>query len=122
MSKLVSYALRHRPDQFAIELDDDGWAPVDRLIDALRGRRGWADLQPAHLEAMIDSAQRQRHELRNGRIRALYGHSLPGQVEHVPERAPGRLFHGTPRRALEGIKSAGLLPRGRQYVHLARRA
>ena len=37
-SKLLSYVLRHRPDEVGIELDEAGWADVDELIDGLRDR------------------------------------------------------------------------------------
>jgi putative RNA 2'-phosphotransferase len=120
LSKLVSYALRHRPWEFELELDADGWTPVEQLVDALRGEPGWESLQVADLEAMVAAAARSRHELRDGRIRARYGHSVPGRIEHEAEPAPGRLFHGTARSALSAIARDGLLPRRRQYVHLAR--
>jgi putative RNA 2'-phosphotransferase len=113
--------LRHRPWEFELELDADGWVPLDQLIDALRSERGWEALTAADVEAMLAAATRQRHELRDGRIRAQYGHSVPGRIEHEPEPAPGQLFHGTARSALAAINRDGLLPRRRQYVHLARR-
>lgn len=121
LSKLVSYALRHRPWEFELELDAQGWTPIDQLVEALRAEPGWETLQAADVDAMIAAAPRQRHELRDGRIRARYGHSVPGLIQHEPEAAPGRLFHGTARDALAGIAREGLLPRRRQYVHLARR-
>ena len=68
----------------------------------------------------MENSPRQRFELRDGRIRAHYGHTVPGRIEHEPEPSPGTLFHGTPSRALPGIREQGLLPRKRQYVHLAR--
>ena len=121
LSKLVSYALRHRPWEFELELDADGWVSVEQLVAALRVERGWESLREDDLEAMLAAAPRARHELRDGRIRARYGHSVPGRIEHEAEPHPGRLFHGTARGALAGIARDGLLPRGRQYVHLARR-
>ncbi len=120
LSKLVSFALRHEPWQFELELDAGGWVPVDQLLDALRTEPGWSDLEAAELAAMIEAAPRARHELRDGRIRAHYGHSIPGRIEHEPEPEPGTLYHGTPERAIASIRAQGLLPRRRQYVHLAR--
>jgi putative RNA 2'-phosphotransferase len=51
-------------------------------------------------------------------IRALYGHSIrvdPG----VPLQPPEHLYHGTARRTLSAILRHGLLPVGRQHVHLS---
>lgn len=119
LSKLVSYSLRHRPWELELEPDAAGWVPVEQLVEALRSQPGWTSLEPTDLEAMIAAAPRQRHELQDGRIRALYGHSVPGHVTQAPELAPGTLFHGTARDAVVAIGRDGLLPRGRQYVHLA---
>ncbi|WP_196776849.1 RNA 2'-phosphotransferase [Haloechinothrix halophila] len=40
LSKVVSYALRHAPWLYELELDAEGWAPVDQLLDALRAKGG----------------------------------------------------------------------------------
>lgn len=66
-------------------------------------------------------ASKQRHEIRAGRIRALYGHSLPGRVERVPASPPDEMFHGTSPAAAEAIRvEGGLHPMGgRQFVHLS---
>jgi putative RNA 2'-phosphotransferase len=68
---------------------------------------------------MIAAADKQRHELREGRIRALYGHSIPGKFKRTPAVPPDVLFHGTSPSSLPAIGSSGLLPMGRQYVHLS---
>ena len=53
-------------------------------------------------------------------MRARYGHSLDGRIEHQRvEEAPAILFHGTARRNESSIREQGLLPSGRQYVHLS---
>ena len=121
LSKFVSYALRHRPWEFELELDADGWVPVEQLVEALRHERGWESLRAEDLVAMIAAAPRPRHEMRDDLIRARYGHSVPRRIQHEAESPPELLFHGTARNALPGIALYGLLPRRRQYVHLARR-
>jgi len=35
-SKLLSYILRHRPDEFGLSLDEAGWVDVDLLLEQLR--------------------------------------------------------------------------------------
>lgn len=32
LSKTVSYVLRHAPWEYEIELDDEGWAPLEQLL------------------------------------------------------------------------------------------
>ena len=120
LSKTIALALRHRPWLFELELDDQGWVPVENLLDALRQRRDqWADLTAADLATMIARTDKPRYELRAGRIRALYGHSLPGKLARVPAEPPETLYHGTSPGAVESIRKTGLQPMSRQYVHLS---
>ena len=120
LSRAVSHALRHAPWLHELELDEEGWAPVDQLIAALREKGGdWRSVDRAALERMITSAAKRRHELDGDRVRALYGHSTPGRIRRRPENPPRRLFHGTAPAAWAAIQTEGLLPSGRQFVHLS---
>lgn len=119
LSRAVSHALRHEPWLYELELDEQGWVPVVALVEALRQGRGWSLLTVADVGAMVAGASKQRHEIRAGRIRALYGHSLPGRIDRVPAAPPEELFHGTSPAAAEAIRVEGLHPMGRQFVHLS---
>ena len=119
LSRVVSRVLRHDPWLYELELDESGWTSVSALLDALRTSPRWRDLQAADLELMIAQSAKQRHEVAGGRIRALYGHSLPTRIEKEPAVPPDVLFHGTTREAAEAILVEGLRPMGRQYVHLS---
>ena len=119
LSRAVSHALRHRPAAYGLELDRQGWVEVDALLAALRRRGRWASVDEASLERMLASATKRRFEMVDGRIRALYGHSVPGGVAKTRVVPPPVLFHGTTPEALAAIESEGLTPMGRQYVHLS---
>lgn len=120
LSKTVSHALRHRPWLYELELDDQGWTSVEELLAALRQRReSWHDVSEADLAAVIAQSEKRRFELRDGRIRALYGHSVPGKLAKKPAAPPTTLYHGTTSAALPSILNAGLQPMRRQYVHLS---
>ncbi len=120
LSRLVSRALRHDPGRFGLNLDGQGWASVERLLEGIRRRGGaWADIDRADLRQMIDHSAKQRFELHGDRIRARYGHSLPGRISKVEAVPPDPLFHGTSARAWAAIRRTGLCPMGRQYVHLS---
>jgi putative RNA 2'-phosphotransferase len=120
LSRAVSHALRHEPWLYELELDEEGWADVGALLTALRQESpAWSALAEPDLAEMIQASSKQRHELVNGRIRALYGHSLPGQFRRMPAKPPAQLFHGTVPATEPRIREIGLLPMGRQYVHLS---
>lgn len=120
LSRAISHALRHEPWLYELELDSEAWAPVDDILRALRKDRAeWADLSENDLARMIETSDKRRHEIRNGKIRALYGHSIAGTLKKTPKTPPDLLFHGTSQNAVAQIKSLGLLPMNRQFVHLS---
>jgi len=120
LSKTVSHALRHEPWLYELELDDEGWVPVTQLLASLRSEsERWSEVNTFDLEQMIRTSSKRRHEIRGGRIRAIYGHSVPGKLKRNPSSPPAVLFHGTSPKSVPTIKVNGLLPMKRQYVHLS---
>jgi putative RNA 2'-phosphotransferase len=120
LSKVVSHALRHEPWLYELELDDAGWVPVNDLLAAVRAEKpAWIGLSEVDLARMIEQSEKKRHELRDGRIRALYGHSVPHKLSKEAAQPPAVLYHGTARATVALIKGEGLRPMGRQYVHLS---
>lgn len=116
----MAHALRHDPTAYGLALDRGGWADADAVVDALRAkRRSWRDLGLANLRDVIERSSRRRFELENGRIRALYGHSVERAVERPEATPPDVLWHGTTEQAAERILARGLRPMGRQRVHLS---
>ena len=120
ISRVISHALRHEPWLYELELDAEGWAPLDQLLAALHEKGGaWRSLRREHIEAMIVASEKTRHEVRGDQIRALYGQSVPGRLKQAPEAPPPALHHGTAPETAEIILRDGLLPMSRQYVHLS---
>ncbi|MBO9522374.1 MAG: RNA 2'-phosphotransferase [Nocardioidaceae bacterium] len=120
LSRVVSHALRHEPWVYELELDQEGWAPVDQLLTSLREKGGdWDAVDRDALERMVTTGAKERHELHGDRIRALYGHSVPGRIQLQPAIPPTRLFHGTAPQTWAAIRAGGLLPMQRQFVHLS---
>lgn len=44
LSKEVSYALRHAPWEYGLEMDEKGWVPIEQLLDALHRTKKWINL------------------------------------------------------------------------------
>lgn len=119
LSKEVSYALRHVPWKYKLELDKDGWVETSQLISALNENSQWKHLTENDLLTMIILSDKKRHEIIQGKIRALYGHSTPNKINRIPIEPPEILYHGTTKKSMLSIKNEGLLPQARQYVHLS---
>lgn len=119
LSRGVSYALRHAPWEYELEMDEEGWVSIEQLLEALRREEKWKNIYEADLSKMIEESEKKRHEIKNGKIRAFYGHSVPMKILKEEKIPPDILYHGTARRFLESIRENGLLPLSRQYIHLS---
>ena len=58
ISKAVSYALRHNPSAFGLELDSEGWVSVGDLINALNKENSHLDVTVASLCYIIDNSEK----------------------------------------------------------------
>ncbi len=117
---MLSHALRHEPWLYELELHDEGWASLDAVLSILREERAERrDLSRGDVEGTIESSSKRRHEVVADRIRALYGHSVPGKLRRARGIPPSVLFHGTSPGAAKAILHDGLKPMSRQYAHLS---
>ena len=120
LSKEISYALRHAPWEYELELDENGFVPIAQLLHALNESNGYdREIVQADLEQIIATSEKKRHEIVGDKIRALYGHTVPQIIKKEPGIPPAVLYHGTTHRALPQILQDGLKPMQRQYVHLS---
>ncbi|AET59189.1 putative RNA 2'-phosphotransferase [Paenibacillus terrae HPL-003] len=119
LSKEVSYALRHAPWEYELEIDDEGWVSIEQLIESFATNDKWIQLETNDLIEMVNSSEKKRHEIQGNKIRALYGHSMTNKILKEEKEPPNVLYHGTAKRFLDSIKVKGLLPQARQYVHLS---
>lgn len=118
LSKLMSYILRHRPDEFGLVLDVDGFISLKELQQAIAEEPGWSHVRRSHITEVVMTSDRKRFEVEDERIRATYGHSTPHTIRYEPTEPPPILYHGTRRKAYPHILRKGLNPMGRRYVHL----
>lgn len=119
ISKEISYALRHAPWEYELEMDEEGWVPIEQLLDALHRTKAWQDVTQDDIQQMINLSEKKRHEIVGNRIRAFYGHSIPMKITKTERKPPDILYHGTARRFVQSIMENGLTPQSRQYVHLS---
>ena len=120
LSKIVAHALRHEPWLYELELDESGWTPITNLLEGLHAHgRSWQASTEADLAQMVAGQDKQRYEILNGRIRALYGHSTTAKIRKEMAVPPPILYHGTAEKTAKLILSNGLKPMNRQYVHLS---
>jgi putative RNA 2'-phosphotransferase len=117
ISRFLTYLLRHRPTEYPIAFDRHGFAPWAEVVDTVRGR--FREVTEEQMCAVVIGSDKQRFELKDGKIRATYGHSFPVDLGLEPVQPPPQLYYGTARDLAQSILRTGLKPRDRQYVHLS---
>ncbi|MEE8391605.1 MAG: RNA 2'-phosphotransferase [Anaerolineae bacterium] len=122
LSKFLALILRHQPERFALELDDEGWASLPEVMEILQGLPNFRWATRANVMAVVEEgtgSDKRRFQVEGKRIRARYGHSLAHPIHYESITPPSVLYHGTSPDVLESIRRAGLEPMERQYVHLS---
>lgn len=118
-SKLISYWLRHNPEDGSLVIDDFGWTSINELLVSLNSKNIKIDLQSLHqLNKNFDKIRWEIDEA-NNKIRATHGHSFPVLLNDKIKTPPETLYHGTSTKNVIKIAKEGLTPMGRQFVHLS---
>lgn len=120
ISKFLSLVLRHQPEIIGLNLDENGWAETQTLLEKLAKNNRKIDLQT--LEEVVVSNDKKRFAFNadKTKIRASQGHSIHINLGYVPLEPPEILFHGTATQFLDSIKKQGLLKGNRHHVHLSK--
>jgi putative RNA 2'-phosphotransferase len=118
MSKLMSLILRHKPEQFALLLDPEGYVPLEELLRAVRQSIPNATIEDIRRVVETVEPDKARFAISGADIRANYGHSLSGKIAQPRVVPPRALLHGTSEEAVPRIRQDGIRPMRRQYVHL----
>lgn len=120
ISKFISYVLRHHPELINLELDTQGWANTQELID--KATRGDHLLTFEMLEEVVETNDKKRFSFNEdkSKIRANQGHSILNiDLQMQAQTPPKILYHGTVAKFVDSIKEQGLIKGERQYVHLS---
>jgi putative RNA 2'-phosphotransferase len=116
ISKFLSGALRHFPDDAGLDLDAAGWTAIDSVVDRVGEKYG---VDRDAVIGIIRTDPKGRFEVDTDRMRAAYGHSVAVDLDAGGTPVPDTLYHGTSPDALDSITREGLKPMGRQSVHLS---
>lgn len=119
ISKFLSYVLRHNPDLITIELNANGWANVQELIE----KSGTASVVFNFdvLKHIVETNNKKRFAFNDDftMIRASQGHSVIIESGYIPQQPPEILYHGTAVKNLDAILANGLNKGTRLHVHLS---
>lgn len=118
-SKFLSLVLRHQPELIGLELEDNGWASVDKLI--AKANKYGVQLDLNTLQHIVVTNSKKRFSLSDdlSKIRANQGHSVEVDLGYIAQVPPEILYHGTAIQNFESILQSGIEKRDRHHVHLS---
>lgn len=114
VSRYMSYLLRHNPGN--LKIDRHGFIDMDGFLVKLRER--FPTSKKLVIE-IVENNGRKRFEIVGNKIRALYGHTIPVELELEEDKTIKVLYHGTTPEAVSKILKEGLKPMKRKWVHLS---
>ncbi len=118
LSKFLALILRHKANEFNLQLDDNGFVDVDQVWEIINERYN-NKFSYSDLESIVagDNHGKKRYEIIDGKIRAMFGHSDVREITYPSVIPPKYLYHGTSHEVIKSIKATGLQAQSRQYVH-----
>jgi len=118
LSRMVTYMLGHRPDEFGLLLDEEGFVSTKELLIALREEQGWSFVRESHLDALVREPADTTFEIADKQIRVAPGetHLELGPFPEV--NPPVLLYHAARRKAYPAILEHGLKPSQWPWVPL----
>jgi putative RNA 2'-phosphotransferase len=120
ISRLLSYILRHNPQEFGLTLDNQGWVKVDDLLKSIWYKKQLIPFED--LKEVVANCEKQRFSFDETRtkIRANQGHSVEVDIEYKKEEPPEFLYHGTATKNISSIHKEGIKRMERRHVHLCK--
>lgn len=117
LSRFLTFLLRHKPKDYPLALDGEGFAPWQDVVDLVRQR--FYDVTEQQMRALTAGGSKKRFEIRGDQVRATYGHSFPVDLGGRLAEPPAQLYFGAARDLVQSMLRRGLEPRDRRYVHLS---
>jgi len=118
--RIMAGVLRHFPDKFDLEMDKQGWVEAVEFVEAVKiQRRHFHFLETKHLQAVVETDPKGRYQLKNGRLRATYAHTLDLDLDLPTDQNPEHLYFACSKEDSDEYIEHGLYPGDRNMVHLS---
>ena len=86
LGKEITYALRHAPWEYELEMDDKGFVDIEQLLSAINEENKYSKIiDKFDIIKVMEVSNKKRLEIIGEQIRAMYGHSFPMQIKYEEE-------------------------------------
>lgn len=116
LHKFLIYVLGHRPDEFGLFPDEDGFVTVKEMLKGLHEESGWRHIRKNHIKELFLTLPSLEIEQEGDRIRAKNRGPLP-----IPEPVldpPKLVFSSIRRKSYPAVCKHGIRPAGYPFVIL----
>lgn len=121
LGRTMAGVLRHFPQRFKLDMDEQGWVKLYSFVEAIKARRrGYHWLRVHHIQAIVETDDKGRYQIKSGMLRATYGHSIDVDLDLPTDDIPKKLFYPTTEEEIDILLENGLHPADRRKVHLSR--
>ncbi len=107
LGKFLRYVLGHRPDEFGLIPDPEGFFQLKELLQAIAEEPGWSYVRLADIREML-MIQQHQFELRDDRIRLTLSEASGPPIALEPAIPPEILYYGARQKAYPHILENGL--------------
>lgn len=118
LARFLIYILAHRPDEFGLVPDEEGFVPFKELLQAIHEEPGWGYVRQSHINEVLMGRHRDTFESEGKRLRAV-----TRKWRHATESAgtlpPKVLFSPIRRKAHRVVMEKGLRSAGDRPVILS---
>lgn len=114
ISKYMSYLLRHNPEN--LNMDKNGFVSLKGLLEKLNER---FQVDENLICEIVEKSDKKRFEIVGDKIRAIYGHTIPVEIQFEEDKTIKKFYHGTTAEAASEILKTGLKPMKRRWAYLS---
>ncbi|MBN1932514.1 MAG: RNA 2'-phosphotransferase [Desulfobacterales bacterium] len=117
LSKFINYILGHRPDEFGLIPDPNGFVKIKELLKALCEEDGWRYVRRSHLNEILVTLPDSPIEIKDNFIRAKVRDKLTGLIP--AKELPKLLYTGLRNKAYPFVLENGIRSSANQQVVLS---
>ncbi len=115
LARLMTYILGHRPDEFGLIPDREGFVPIKEMLQAIHEEPGWGYVRQGHINEVLLGPERSLFQPAEKRIRAV-DRRWHLALDRSAQTIPRILFTPVRRRAHPHVMQNGL--RAGQAEHI----
>lgn len=112
------YVLGHRPDEFGLVPDEEGFVSYKELLQAIHEEAEWRYVRRSHIDEILLGTDRARFESEGERIRSA-DRRWVRDSRHAAEFVPKILFTSVRQRAHPVVMEKGLTGHGEKPIVLS---